>query len=65
MLVYSSDPSPGVDHRRAAEGRVPVLPGVLHGPVPTGRAQDHQPEGHHGGHAQAAPRLQVRCGAMR
>lgn len=36
---------------------MPVLPGVLHGPVPAGRAEDDQPEGDHSGHAKASPRL--------
>ncbi len=34
-------------------------PGVLHGPVPAGRAENHLPENHHSGHEKAACRLQV------
>jgi hypothetical protein len=34
-------------------------PGVLHGPVPAGRAENHLPENHHSGHEKAPCRLQV------
>ena len=49
----------GVDHRRAEEGRLHLLPGVLHGPLPARRAQDDLPEDHHRGHEAPARRLQV------
>jgi hypothetical protein len=36
-----------------------LAPGILHGPVPAGRAENHLPENHHSGHEKAACRLQV------
>ena len=35
------------------------ISGVLHGSVPPGGAQDHQPQDHDGGHEEAASRFQV------
>ena len=48
---------PGLDDRRSPEGRVPLLPRVLHGLVPSRRVENDFAESDHGRHAETAARF--------